>query len=423
MNSVNFKAKPGRDRNLAKITMVLFKTGYARVSKVIGITGLFKDWDEVNQKFTTNSSCSAAKNAQLLEIRMKYLRVVEDWEKEGRVWNPVQWSHCFDAEETAKEEFRLLTIAQMIEVIIRRATEKKRLKNSHIVTSDTARTYKDVHNTLALFTRQKYNRNFNTYHFTDITEGFLNDYVFFLKQRGRERGNAGRVPARLKTFCGVFYYAHQLGMPGARVPVFDCVRLHMKEKPKPPRTIPVEVMERIECLDRSLFSARENLYIDLFLFTFYAGGIAPIDLAHLTWDCIREDMIIYERMKVSKEARMPFLDKARRIADKYREDCCGNYVLPVFTAKQVTERQKKEKLHRTKVGLNRTLHKIAGMLDYEGKITWYSARGTFITKMVNLDYNAADIAIMAGNSVTTIFNSYFKPSDTDTVRSRLNRAF
>ena len=44
--SLNIKGKENpKDKQLVKLEMVFFQSGYARVSKVLDVTGAMKDWD------------------------------------------------------------------------------------------------------------------------------------------------------------------------------------------------------------------------------------------------------------------------------------------------------------------------------------------------------------------------------------------
>lgn len=72
-------------------------------------------------------------------------------------------------------------------------------------------------------------------------------------------------------------------------------------------------------MDKSIFSDKEIFWIDMFLFSFYAGGMASIDVCYLTWTCIVDDIIVYERSKFPKEAEMPFNIKAKSIVEKYKD--------------------------------------------------------------------------------------------------------
>ena len=47
---------------MVKLEIIFFKTGYARVPKVINITGLLKDWDVKSQSFRVGSAEATTKN-------------------------------------------------------------------------------------------------------------------------------------------------------------------------------------------------------------------------------------------------------------------------------------------------------------------------------------------------------------------------
>jgi hypothetical protein len=167
-------------------------------------------------------------------------------------------------------------------------------------------------------------------------------------------------------------------------------------------------------------SILHDFHIDLFLMSYYCGGIAPIDLCFLTWKCIEDGILSYERMKTPKKATIPFIDKAEAVAKKYRRQCYGDYVLPIFSHKQREEWQKRGRVKRLCIKVNSTLKKVADTIEYNGKITWYAARGTFITKLMNDGYNPASIAKFAGNSLMAIEKNYFKNTNLNDIRNDLN---
>ena len=50
MYTINIRGKQNpKDKKIVKLEMIFFKTGYARVPKVLNITGLLKDWDAKEQ--------------------------------------------------------------------------------------------------------------------------------------------------------------------------------------------------------------------------------------------------------------------------------------------------------------------------------------------------------------------------------------
>lgn len=423
MFTINFKGKPNpKNKQWVKIDMILFRTGYTRVSKILSITGLYKDWDQKNQCFIAGNVDNIDRNKLLLETRKKYMALADEWDRQGLEWSPVQWSHYFDTVKKEKEKVKILSISQCTDIIIQEMRGRKRIKNGKILTSNgTADNYKYCKNTLNLFTRQVYKKSFSSYFFNDINEKFLLDFVIFLQERGIKNGNKGNITDRLRQFYGIFCYSNKMGMPGTDVSIFECVKHHVIKKKEVPQTIPFNVITQIEEMDRSCFKPLEILYIDMFLFSFYSGGMARVDLANLTWDQIDKGILNYERIKFSKFAKMPFTDKAKAIIEKYKDNCYSNYVLPVFTHKHTTEKKQTDKLRRFCERQNKTLKKVARYLKLDIEFTAYAARGTFITKMLDEGFHPVEVAEFAGNSPRTIYDHYWKQTNTSQVLETMNR--
>ncbi|MFI3294050.1 MAG: phage integrase SAM-like domain-containing protein [Rikenellaceae bacterium] len=422
MFTINIKGKENpKSPELVKLEMVFFKSGYPRVTKIINISGPIKEWDQSTQQFKGRGTEVTERNKRLLEIRTKYLKIAEAWDLDGAAWSPVQWSHFFDKEQQRREEEKVISVSQMFDILDDRLRKRERIKNGKVVSSaGTANTYKTFRHSLEGFTKNKYNRNLSSYYFCDLTEEFVDEYTFYLQKRGAENGHNGNVRNYLRLFTGLVYYAPRMAnVPDADLRIFERVRPKMKSTQFNPRTIPLDVVEKIKNIDRSLFTRLEKFHIDLFLFTYYTG-MANVDVCYLTWDCIDDEGILrYERTKYPKTAILPFVDKAREIADRYKDKCYGNYVMPVLSHKHITEHQMRIRMRDVRYGVNRTLRKVAKVVRYKDKITWYAARGAFITKCILEEFRPDEVAEMAGNSYQTIFKNYFK----DTSKTKRDRQY
>ncbi len=423
MFTINIKGKDNpKDPRLVKLEMVFFRTDYARVTKVINITGSAKEWDNQTQQFKSKSAEATEKNKRLLELKSSYLKIAEEWEAEGKSWSPVQWSHCFDVTENKKREAKVLSVSTALDSIIENILSRERIKNGKVISSvGTAKNYRDLRTTLTQFTKQKYDRALSSYYFNEITADFVNDYAFFLDKRGLENGNNGGLETRLRRFYGLLYYATKMNIPDIDLTVFERARPKMKSKEFIPKTLSKDVIDKIEKLDRKLLSRLESFYVDLFLFSYYTGGMANIDVAYLTWDCIDKDgNLNYERIKFPKRACMNFNSKARAIVERYKDKCYGNYMLPVFSVKHNTEAKQRGRLKRLYCNLNLALRKVQDLIQSDEKITWYAARGTFITEMLAADIPPVEVAEMAGNSPNTIYKHYYKNTNKNQTFKRAN---
>jgi site-specific recombinase XerD len=425
MFTINFKSKSGSpDVNQIKIEMIIYCPGYARVPKVTKVIGLARYWDEKTQMFLPKSPDATKKNGTLSELKAKYETVAKQWDKEGKSWSPRQLSHCFETEEKKKDEVKVLPVSECIDFIVKNLKQRKRFKNSKILTSvSTAKNYTYLKDALCKFTEEKYGRKFSAYFFNEINEQFVMDFVLYTQEQGVRNGNkAGLVP-KLKTLYGVFFYSNKLlNMPDTDVAVLKCTKELIKRKKAEPQTISYDLIRKIEAMDKSKFSKLERFYIDVFLFSFYAGGIIGIDVCYLTWSCIENNLIRRERVKFPKEAVMPFNDKARAIAEKYKEKCHDDYVLPLFTHKHTTEAKQRTRLLGVRANMAETLKKVAKKLRCK-EFGWYAARGTFITKMLDEGFHPIAVAEFAGNSPKTIYNHYWKQTRHEDVLQSMNQMF
>ena len=137
MYSINIKGKvTSKDKKLVKQEMIFFQTGYNRVSKVLNITGPIKDWDNASQSFISKSSDAIKKNTHddpggespLLDLKLKYQKIAEEWEEEGRKWSPAELALSLDKKKgkEMKEEDRSLSVSQMIDYLIKKFSEKEK---------------------------------------------------------------------------------------------------------------------------------------------------------------------------------------------------------------------------------------------------------------------------------------------------------
>ncbi|MDD3038744.1 hypothetical protein [Bacteroides sp.] len=130
MFTINIKGKESfKTSQLVKLEAVLFKTGYARVTKALNITGSIKDWDNQTQQFKTKGVEASEKNKNLFEFKTKYLKVVEVWEAEGKQWTLVQWSHYFNDIDKQRQGTKVVSVCQMFDIIDDKLRNRERIKN------------------------------------------------------------------------------------------------------------------------------------------------------------------------------------------------------------------------------------------------------------------------------------------------------
>ena len=415
-------ARDNRNVDFVKLTMIFYKKGYARVKKVIRITGLYADWIPKSQCFRKDKPEYQAKNRLLMKERFKYLKVAEKWECENKNWIPVELSHYFDEQKHIRD--RYVTVSEMIDKVVERFKTQERFKNGRMFTSErSAEKYVYMKKSLAKFTRTQYKMDFSKLQFRDIDARFLNAYILNEQQAGHKKGNRGGIQNKIKTLHAVCATAKDEGVYGVRLSVFIPQKKKIKNTFHTSKAISQNTLRRIENFDRSKLDKRENLHLDLFLFSYYAGGMSGIDICFMERNWIKGDAIVYERIKEYKIARVIVIDKATDLIEKYRKEAYMNYVFPIFKKRNMTETQMYTRVHNLTYKVSQTLTKICDELGIKENITWSSARSTFISKLIDEGYHPLQVAEQTGNSPQTIYKYYYAITNREELRDNMNRIF
>jgi site-specific recombinase XerD len=124
---------------------------------------------------------------------------------------------------------------------------------------------------------------------------------------------------------------------------------------------------------------------------------------------------------------MPHLQKNRPLCDNDRtckgyfldssKETLRNSFISFSTSKKTT------RVKQISTRLSQTLTKACKMLRIKENITWYSARGSFISKMVDAGNNPYVVAEMAGNSPLTIYKHYYKNTKREEIKRQMEEMF
>ncbi|MFI3240738.1 MAG: tyrosine-type recombinase/integrase, partial [Bacteroidales bacterium] len=213
---------------------------------------------------------------------------------------------------------------------------------------------------------------------------------------------------KLKQLLAMCRLAVKMGVPDVALGAFDCLGDNIKWNTTKSKAVPTECIYRIEAMDRSHFSPVEILCLDLFLFSYFAGGMPNVDVCHLTVDALQDGYIVYERMKCPKVARAILNKKCEQIIKKYEGLGYRNLIFPVLLETHDTTAKQTRRVALYTSQVNATLRKACKILGIKERITWYSARGSFISRMVDEGESPYVVAEMAGNSPMMIYKHYYK---------------
>ena len=151
MFTINVKGyRNPRDLEMVKLKLIFFKTGYARVPKIIPISGRYDDWNPKRQLFDGNTKDIYERNQLILKEKFKYRKIAEKWESDGKDWIPKELSHYY--EQDSKKSIHYITVSDMLDNIVQQFCCQERYKNGHVLTSySTANKYKCLKNILCVF--------------------------------------------------------------------------------------------------------------------------------------------------------------------------------------------------------------------------------------------------------------------------------
>ena len=128
---------------------------------------------------------------------------------------------------------------------------------------------------------------------------------------------------------------------------------------------------------------------DLYLFSFYAPGLAFVDIVLLKKTDICNGVLTYSRHKSKQLIRIVVTPQMQGVIDKYNTE--NEYLFPIISGEYASGYQK----YRLALGrINRHLKKIAVVADIKVPLTTYTARHTWAT--LARDYGAPISVISAG---------------------------
>ena len=145
---------------------------------------------------------------------------------------------------------------------------------------------------------------------------------------------------------------------------------------------------------------------DLYLFSFYAQGMAFVDIVLLKESNICNGIISYFRHKSKQLIRIAVTPQMQKIMDKYKVE--GEYIFPILNIQDSSE----YKLYRLALGrINRHLRRIAAMTNIKVPLTTYTARHTWATLARDCGAPVSVISAGLGHTSEEMTRVYLKEFD------------
>lgn len=176
-------------------------------------------------------------------------------------------------------------------------------------------------------------------------------------------------------------------------------------------------------IDRLVNLRQESLALDLFLFSFFGGGIRFSDLVTLTWDSVNGDSLKFRMRKTNKPFTIPLLPEAQAILNKYQFRMVGHtWVFPVLP-EGVTDRKEIRRLITSKNwSLNRELKRIAKELGIE-PFSFHCARHSVANYLLQKGTSIYTISKLLRHSNLAVTERYLADFDQELVNREFENAF
>jgi integrase len=191
------------------------------------------------------------------------------------------------------------------------------------------------------------------------------------------------------------------------------------------RALPREAVRRLEVLEPT--TERLRLAKEVFLFSFYGGGINFVDLAQLRWRDVSFDAtgqperLTYMRQKTGGKFSLKLLGPAAALLASYApltRAALESYVFPILdSTRHVSPTQIKNRLHKVLGQVNEDLKVLAEQAGITTPLTTYVARHSFATALKMSGTNTAIISQAMGHkseAVTAVYLDSFASELVDT---------
>lgn len=253
-----------------------------------------------------------------------------------------------------------------------------------------------------------YNRRLNI-SFVDITMNWLKEYETWLRQKNYGENSIG---IRFRTLRVLYNIAIEKGIVKSEHYPFKTYKVAKLHVETIKRAISKHDIKKI--IDYNTKDVYTQLSIDIFLFSYFCGGINFKDIAYLTKENVIDNKLVYFRKKTKKLIRLPLNDNAMNIIKKYDAPNCI-YLFPIFNGKHKTELQKANRLHKVLSIVNVRLKRIGKELNLPIKLTTYVARHSFATVLKKAGVSTAIISESLGHTSEKTTQIYLDSFDNEQI--------
>lgn len=245
--------------------------------------------------------------------------------------------------------------------------------------------------------------------FNQISVSFLKDYEKYLIESGKSITTVGIYMRNIRTIIngnGEPYVSagkYPFGKNRYVIPKGEGRQLALK-------------LGEIHMIHSYRCTGFQELYKNLWLFSFYANGINMTDVCRLKYEDIRDGEITFVRKKTQGTRRkvmriyIPMTAPIKEIIKNHGNAKRSGYIFP-FLNNIPTEKQRVRKIEDITKLVNETIRDIAKELGLKDGITTYATRHSYVTILENLNVPRVFIKNSLGHANESVTDSYSNMAD------------
>jgi integrase len=258
-----------------------------------------------------------------------------------------------------------------------------------------------------------FNSHLNFY-FSDIDTVWLKKFENWLRNKNLSDNSIGIIYRTLRI---VYNIAIEEKCVNPQLYPFRSYKVSKLHKETAKRALTKSDIKRIINYEAS--NEREQLSLDIFIFSYLMGGINFVDIASLTKDNIINNQLIYTRKKTNKLIKLPIHPTVHELFEKYHNPE-NPYLFPILFAYHKTEQQKANRIHKIIGKTNKDLKEIGESLKLPITLTTYVARHSFATVLKRSGVKTSVISESLGNSSEKVTQYYLDSFENDKLRETIN---
>jgi len=265
----------------------------------------------------------------------------------------------------------------------------------------TSKYYQDTLNSIKSFEKR------NKLDLTLINYEWLKSYETYLKKnKCIETG----ISVRMRAIRSIFNDAIEKNYISLVYYPFKAYKISKLKGGKKIRSISDAEIQSIINIDVS-FNQNLQLAKDLFLFSYYTGGMNFIDMMLLTSKSIIDNgnRVEYTRSKTKGLFNLKLTPPAKAIINRYKLNASiTGFVFPILNSNHKTPIQIANRRHKTITQLNKNLKEIGRLCNIDFDLTSYVARHSFATHLKQKNIATDIISEALGHQNIKVTQTYLK---------------